>query len=1798
MESREKSLPNEQASTCPDGGLLHIWPASSPSEQLCPERVLLSTPVLQVSLGEHHGLLLAQGGRVYSFGELSWRDLSIPVSAPVLEASLQEKIIVRVAAGGFHCGVLSEQGGVYMWGENTAGQCGLTDRGTQTNVAVSEPCPVSVVDSEVIPPALVRVTELACGREHSLALSANNELWAWGSGCQLGLVTNTFPVWRPQKVQHLAGKNVIQMACGAYHSLALVRSSSNKEHSAQNATKKKDVPPSFPCTVTEELMTASDAHYCPLGVELSAVTKTETSPRKKAQRFGPGGVSACSSPGSGGSSLLSSEESSSVKQELSAVTTVFEEHQTDTVAQIDFSSKSCLHSVWKSNKSSAPNYELEPQMVLEKLSGHSFYSQQHCSAEVGDTDSQSSHTSDDSFVSSTTSSDQFGSSYRDDSSGSGQMKNNSRQPWPYSSSPVCVEEVRLCLEKEKLTLKGQKSSSLTNIHQKGKAAQSRRRSHPGTPNRGSPQRRCPCACKSSSSLQAKAPEEAAVGLPSLETEVWSWGRGSEGQLGHGDQLPRLQPLCIKSLVGEEVIRVVAGSHHSLALTAQCQVLSWGSNMCGQLGHINSPVSVPQPLKLSEGLLVWDLAAGQSHSLFLADSDCVQPVLLYCGQQPERAPPQGPSLRQRSPNRAESYVLTPCVLQSCLKLGYISSVCSGGQSCSVLTEHETESFICAIHDLASAERRLYCWLSRVRNVLLTPLSNKERISPMLAEPGTGLFPSMCERFINLSALIGRHTASLSYFLQNIQGCDVTLLPLLSHTECFLDSYKKYFSALGDFHVMGGFQALHKLSHECLGPLHTLISRLSVSQQSGGGSDLDLVSTFYWPLQQLHQYSQALNKLAACYHVSTNEHQLLHHCCTQYESMSLSLLKMKKEAEATLQFWKTHSGKNTEALRLPQRRVVCESSNRTLTPSTAKRFSSHWFILFNDALVHTQGAIPSKSFFSTHRIYPLTCLWVKPLTEDGSGLHAIKITCPEESFTLVASTAEEKNKWLRYLNQAVDQVLGGAGQGSSPGVMGMTRTIVYTFTEDERFKDARYAGAWLAGRVHGRGTMTWPDGRTYTGNFKNGLEDGYGSCIMPNKLYNKNDYYQGQWKQGKIHGFGKYSYASGEVYEGCFFDGQRHGYGMLSSGKLVGTSSGVFIGQWAHDMKTGYGVYEDISRGEKHMGLWQEDQRQGSALVVTQCGVYYEGTFKENKMSGPGLLISEDDTVFHGDFCDDWTVNGKGVLSFPNGDCLDGVFSGEWSTGLKVAGVYTKQNLTQHENKKKRSLSQLGQYVVPAALRWICVFDECWGRLGCEGPGRGERQTAWENIAVTITSARRQSPDLSRSQSKALECLEFIPLYAEHINTANYDRMRRYLTKACETPHHPLGWLVETLVTAYRMTYVGVGSVHRLLRQAVQELQAYVTHLYSIIRSVLSITCTLWINLHDTDLVSIVHREGLAVELLRPLEPSFIHLGFAALPCPLAQGPAWGDGLFQHRAHRRVYGAKEELQIGRALGLDQRVELLHLQPRVLLVHVAQQVWHDDLAVGDVGAQRDGDGLADAVFRDRDPALAVVVLSRNGFLFPGLPEDGGIIPEAPAAFSQSRTNANQAGDLVVSGCSLLLPLLLPRLYTPLFTLYCLPEDQEENHYWTCILQLNKHPDQTLLSSLEVHEKFWPRWMSILGEEKQIVSSSKDACFVSAVETLQQISSTFTPSDKLLVIQKTFEELTLEVKQILDDDVLWCMDDLFPLFLYVVVRARIKTLGAEVCLIEDLMDPNIQHGELGLMLTTLKACYFQIQQESAAQH
>ena len=66
--------------------------------------------------------------------------------------------------------------------------------------------------------------------------------------------------------------------------------------------------------------------------------------------------------------------------------------------------------------------------------------------------------------------------------------------------------------------------------------------------------------------------------------VWSWGDGGEGQLGHGDGQNQLLPKKVEAFADQRVVTVFAGSYHSLAITADGVVFAWGKGEYGCLGH--------------------------------------------------------------------------------------------------------------------------------------------------------------------------------------------------------------------------------------------------------------------------------------------------------------------------------------------------------------------------------------------------------------------------------------------------------------------------------------------------------------------------------------------------------------------------------------------------------------------------------------------------------------------------------------------------------------------------------------------------------------------------------------------------------------------------------------------------------------------------------------------------------------------------------------------------------------------------------------------------------------------------------------------------------------------------------------------------------------------------------------------------------------------------------------------------------------------------------------------------------------
>ena len=99
--------------------------------------------------------------------------------------------------------------------------------------------------------------------------------------------------------------------------------------------------------------------------------------------------------------------------------------------------------------------------------------------------------------------------------------------------------------------------------------------------------------------------------------VFAFRSNNHGQLGLGDTTDRMWPTQVSTLRNLRVLAggVVAGLEHTVALTHDGGVFSWGSARCGQLGR-GGCNNETQPRKIMElmGTTVSMVAAGDRHTL--------------------------------------------------------------------------------------------------------------------------------------------------------------------------------------------------------------------------------------------------------------------------------------------------------------------------------------------------------------------------------------------------------------------------------------------------------------------------------------------------------------------------------------------------------------------------------------------------------------------------------------------------------------------------------------------------------------------------------------------------------------------------------------------------------------------------------------------------------------------------------------------------------------------------------------------------------------------------------------------------------------------------------------------------------------------------------------------------------------------------------------------------------------------------------------------------------------------------------
>ena len=105
--------------------------------------------------------------------------------------------------------------------------------------------------------------------------------------------------------------------------------------------------------------------------------------------------------------------------------------------------------------------------------------------------------------------------------------------------------------------------------------------------------------------------------------VWSWGYGGYGRLGHGDQQNQPLPKKVEALAGQRVLAVSARGYHSLALTADGAVWSWGFGLFCQLGHGDEQDQLlPKKVEAFAGQHVVAMSAGGDYSLAITADGAV------------------------------------------------------------------------------------------------------------------------------------------------------------------------------------------------------------------------------------------------------------------------------------------------------------------------------------------------------------------------------------------------------------------------------------------------------------------------------------------------------------------------------------------------------------------------------------------------------------------------------------------------------------------------------------------------------------------------------------------------------------------------------------------------------------------------------------------------------------------------------------------------------------------------------------------------------------------------------------------------------------------------------------------------------------------------------------------------------------------------------------------------------------------------------------------------------------------------
>lgn len=178
------------------------------SESRKPVRVHGLSNASAIAAGFFHSAAIDRSGHVWTWGQNTRGQLGheSPTAQTLPDGVQGVTDAVAVAGGQFHTLALRRDGTVWSWGGDTFGQLG---RGTAGAASMAPG----------IVPGLPRVTMVAAGEDHSVVLTDEGQVWAWGDNLYGQLGDGTWDVRSTPVKAHTTGR-VTAIASGHAHVLA------------------------------------------------------------------------------------------------------------------------------------------------------------------------------------------------------------------------------------------------------------------------------------------------------------------------------------------------------------------------------------------------------------------------------------------------------------------------------------------------------------------------------------------------------------------------------------------------------------------------------------------------------------------------------------------------------------------------------------------------------------------------------------------------------------------------------------------------------------------------------------------------------------------------------------------------------------------------------------------------------------------------------------------------------------------------------------------------------------------------------------------------------------------------------------------------------------------------------------------------------------------------------------------------------------------------------------------------------------------------------------------------------------------------------------------------------------------------------------------------------------------------------------------------------------------------------------------------------------------------------------------